>query len=603
MNIHPTHLTIGALFGHDRVFRVPKYQRHYAWTSEEIGDLRKDLDLCLKARVAGTRRHHFFGGLVTVSTPQAGTARQNLEVIDGQQRLASFVMLVVQLRRAMLKLANDVDKSKPDAPHVFLQDKAATLRERFERHKDTINLQVVDIARLELSKPDKDFYADLIAGNNPLPQRQSHELLKAAFESLGKQLDSIVSSAVGDLDKARALARVAEVLEDDWTVIHMATQTRAEAYMLFQVLNDRGMGLTEGELLRAKTLELLDSGGTAEQQRVAEQAWDHILAATPERVEEGLRWVYASRRGTRPGKTTLFDDFLAALFPMHLTLPLPASDAAKLVKTVTEIELEFEKMAAILQGEWPYPVQTPITAWDRDRLRMLIVELKHTNCMPLLIAATALDHKRFSDIVQMLERFVLRYKIVVDAHIGPATSVYQQQAVQIRTDPAKYKVSSLQLVLRQLLQTSANDGLFMSRLGELRYSKTSNNKAIKYLLMTLEHYARWYEDGANGRPTCKDKTRIFDFPNATVEHVYPQNSPTKDPALEPLVDTLGNLTFLGPNDNDAAGHKNFAQKKPIFAKSNVSLNQEIATAASWDALTVKKRQQKLLEMASKTFVV
>ncbi len=602
MIIHPNHFTIGALFSQNFVFNVPKYQRYYSWGQEQISDLLKDLELCRAARANGTPRSHFLGGLVTVEAKVPGTARQNVEVIDGQQRLASFVMLMVQLRNAMGTLAQS-GEVKSATLQRFLVDKADLLKHQYECYKDTINMQVVEIPRLELSKPDKTFFARLLIGANPAVERESHELLRSAFERIGSHLAKLVSDEATEKLKVQSLSLVSDAIEQDWTIIHMATTLRSDAYMLFQVLNDRGTGLTEGELLRSKTLEILDLRGTQMQQQAAEEHWDTVLRVAPEKVEEGLRWVYASRVGQRPGKTTLFDEFLDRLFPVHAKPKPSAAEVVNLVTTVGEIRVEFEKMAKIVQGEWPYTVQQPVTMWDRDRLRLLVVELKHTNCMPLLIAALALDHKKFSEIVQLLERFVFRYKIIVGAHIGAATNVYHEQALLIRKSPATYKVSSLQSAMRTLLDTSAGDAIFGSRLSDQEYSLNASNKSMRYLLMTLEHYRHWYVAGARGKPRCQDKSRVFDFANTSIEHVYPQNASQKDAALEPLINNLGNLTFMSPAENDGMGNKGFALKKPLFATSSVFLNHDIAKASAWNAAAIDLRRDTLIKMAQKVFVI
>ena len=64
-----------------------------------------------------------------------------------------------------------------------------------------------------------------------------------------------------------------DILIEDFTVIHISTDSKTEAYRLFQVLNDRGISLTDGDLLRARTLELLDNGAFETQQTTAETEW------------------------------------------------------------------------------------------------------------------------------------------------------------------------------------------------------------------------------------------------------------------------------------------------------------------------------------------
>jgi hypothetical protein len=95
--------------------------------------------------------------------------------------------------------------------------------------------------------------------------------------------------------------------------------------------------------------------------------------------------------------------------------------------------------------------------------------------------------------------------------------------------------------------------------------------------------------------------QVFDPAATTVEHVYPEKASPADPIMLLLLDTLGNLTLLGSNDNDAAGNKPFHVKKAIFAKSPLTLNQEIAQKAAWTEAVVKARQTDLEDAAIKIF--
>ncbi len=600
MIITPTHLTIGQLFDQQFIFRVPKYQRFYAWDSDEIDDFLEDLEQCQLARMTGNGRHHFFGGLVTVNIPFAGSARRNIEVIDGQQRLASFTMLVAQLRKALIKLESEVDKAAPDNPAKFLKDKYDALRGKYLFFQDTMKLQVHEIHRLELSNPDKAFFKVLIEEAGPDVTRDSHQLLLNAYNKIGKYLQNLVNKQATDLDKALALSRIDEVLQSDWTVIHMSTDTKQEAYMMFQVLNDRGKDLTEGELLRARTLEMLEGVQFSEKQEVVEDAWNQMLKKNSQ-VEDSLRAVYASVVGKRPGQATLFDQFLDQFFPMHKQPTLDDEKATKLVEQVNKLKSDFGKLEKICSGEWPYPVAPGITAWHRDRLRLLVLELKHTNCLPLLLAACNLEQKTFAEVVQILERFVFRYKIICGAHISAAQNVYYKHAVKIRNNPTNYQVKELRDDLQALLNKNTTDSFFKSSIKEMVYSDEVSNKPLKYFLMTIEHYYRWYAGGASNAPKCLDPSRVFDFANTTIEHVYAQNTATPNVAMDALVNKLGNLTFLGTGDNEAVGNKPFVQKKPIFAASGVKLNNKIAENATWDSATLEARMEELSMMAIKIF--
>jgi hypothetical protein len=53
-------------------------------------------------------------------------------------------------------------------------------------------------------------------------------------------------------------------------------------------------------------------------------------------------------------------------------------------------------------GEWLYADRQPITGWEKSRLNLLLKELNHTSSIPLLLAASQLKPKNFSQIVQIL---------------------------------------------------------------------------------------------------------------------------------------------------------------------------------------------------------
>ena len=184
---------------------------------------------------------------------------------------------------------------------------------------------------------------------------------------------------------------------------------------------------------------------------------------------------------------------------------------------------------------------------------------------PLLIAASLLTAQDFSEIVQALERFCFRYSVIVQAPPLEAIAIYNHHAVDIRRAPENYRPRALIRDLSELVGQRAPDEVFRPRLEALHYPRSESRKPLKYFLITLEHFVRWFDEGAQGCAKCRDSTRVLDFENSTIEHIYAENAAQPDAQLQPYLDTLGNLTILGPEDNDAAGAKSFADKKRYFA--------------------------------------
>jgi hypothetical protein len=169
---------------------------------------------------------------------------------------------------------------------------------------------------------------------------------------------------------------IQNILENDFTVLHMVTTSRDDAFRLFQVINDRGTNLTDGDLLRAKTLELLE--GFHQDQDSVERLWDDILSDAPSDTENYLNWIYESYKGSRATQNALFDMFLDEFFPQHQLFNLTLHDAQQVRSTVRNTYEDILRCRKLVEGQWLYPIQQPITSWDRSRLSILLVELGHT---------------------------------------------------------------------------------------------------------------------------------------------------------------------------------------------------------------------------------
>lgn len=590
MTIHTDQYSVKALFEQKQTFIVPKYQRGYAWDDEAISDFIEDISECFEARRAGTEKHHFFGGVVTVRKEISGSTRDNYEIIDGQQRLASFVLLAGSIVRhiestiAELKGKDTLDEDENKALS-YLEETTKKASQLYLTFRDNKGIEYADVPKLNLSKADDTFFQEVLSGNIPAEKtRESHNRLVYAWESLCKFVQNkLVHGSLSAAEKAMCIQQFLDgVLGKDCTAIFMCSDARPEAYQIFQVLNDRGVHLGKGDLLRAGTLELLDEKKfEATQDKVAGQ-WDSILSYTPKVIDDYLLWYFSSMEGRRPKPVELAEEFLEYRFKCKDQDSVSAQGATLILSEAERLNSAFETLATMNDGDWPCPKDKNISIWDRERLRMLVTHLKHTNAMPLLLALTLLKPKQFSEAVVCIERFVFRYKTIVNAHVTPMTNAYLRQAKAIRNAPDKYLIKDLRKELSDLIEKYAPDSIFETAVKEIKFSP-GGNAYIRYFLITIEDYMKWYESGAQGVPKCKDKTRVFDVNKTTIEHVYSQNikGASKDDALEGVKNTLGNLTILSPEDNDALANNAPDKKFEALKKSNLKMNRDIAENSEW----------------------
>jgi hypothetical protein len=152
MQIQPLFLTVGALLN-GRLFRIPQYQRAYSWGTKQRRDLFDDIE---KVFDEGEDASHFMATVVALRRKKRRIAADEfveLEVVDGQQRLTTLLILMRATSKALdpkakqhSKLADEIQsllvngddlsllllQTNHDSSHIF----ANYLREGLVASKD-----------------------------------------------------------------------------------------------------------------------------------------------------------------------------------------------------------------------------------------------------------------------------------------------------------------------------------------------------------------------------------------------------------------------------------------------------------------------------------
>lgn len=606
-------MTVGAVLSERYPFAVPRYQRAYAWEDEAVGFFVHDVESLLGHQAGHTS--HFFGGVVCIQLTDNQQVRPiRYEVVDGQQRLATLMLAlscVVEVADGLIRRCQKSDKQ--------IAASASTLRdevvENFVTWKDS------DVAagtstvrrRMTLSLADDDVFGALVIGDPiPKPTRESHTLLIEAREALMEMTTRFVGTKGKFQDRLDRLVRLRQALLNDAHLIHIVSQERTQAYRLFSVLNHRGESLSDADLLRSRSLELLE-GFTGPQEQAA-LVWDELLSHPARDVERFFQAIYPSVTGKR-AQGDLFEALEEEFLPARA--PKSAGEAKRIVTRVEWFRDEFLLYTKLVDGDWPFdrkPVgQQKVNQWQMERLRRLTVTLRHDLALPILLAgARSLSEADFAALVYMLEIFAFRYKIICGAHATRPSNLYYEHAhlMRMATDKKPYKLKAIKLELRQLINEKAGDALFRQLTVEkLRYSNSSQRVNIREFLTTMEDHRAWLAKPASKQPGAMPKpstTKVIDVDEATIEHIYPQNAAkaATDAALEPKKHWVGNLTFFGPKDNSTAGNKPFATKRvSSYPTSEIGMTADLAALGHWTVSDFEAREQDLLDQAVRVFVV
>ena len=112
MELNPAYTSVGNLFENKPMFFIPKYPRAYAWETESIKDFINDLKTCFLKRKAQAPLSHFWGGILSVESLVQGVVRQHkYEIIDGQQRAATFTIFMAYIVKMYKELLDEATSS------------------------------------------------------------------------------------------------------------------------------------------------------------------------------------------------------------------------------------------------------------------------------------------------------------------------------------------------------------------------------------------------------------------------------------------------------------------------------------------------------------
>ena len=593
MNVKPEYMSFGELFKNSNIFYTPTYQRDYSWEDEQIEQFCSDIQDALIKKKANKSCEHFFGGVVCAQEKTFGGHRriENL-LVDGQQRLSTIVLFFSVVREVINNL-NCEETKDSDYRKMILDDiyKYFYLDERENR-------EIKKHVRIKIGNADNEFYQSLIDLSPLRPTRNSHDLMLKAR----KNFHSFIKD---DLFKNKKISECLEIIDDivklfeeSFLVIHIVTNSIDDAYKLFTVLNDRGINLTEGELLKAYTIGVCNDN--ASYQRSISDNWDAILKYPSKKVTDYLRWILIMLTGNNITASSVLEEYKKTIF-------CESRNKIEISETVAFIRDCVERLEYISSGEWPFEYDSN-SKWHKSKLDLLINKLKHLHAMPLLLAASFSSENNFKNIVNETSKFFIRCKMISDLHASIFSKLYATLALRIHKERDRFEVSNLHQAFNDMLiDKDPDDVKFSANIRGLMYQKKGDNKPIKCLLMTVQENWDWLNQPCHGsslnRLKKEDQSVIFDFNSMTLEHIYPYSAlpVDRDIEMEKVKNSIGNIVLLDPSRNQKNDNKPFKNKKITFENTGIGIHSWIREQTEWTEDTVKQLTDIYVDAARKVF--
>nr|AHF24871.1 hypothetical protein [uncultured bacterium Contig1491] len=265
---------LGFMGQNDVRFDIPVFQRVYSWNARQCEELWDDI---MRIGLADDGETHFMGMLLYAVDAQGRGEIEQLDVIDGQQRLTTATLLLCALARYLEEGGCEVGGISAD-----------DLRSCYLRSGKGCS----SVGKLVLSDMDRETLFALV-GAGDMPEEPAGRLIENLELFHGRMVQP-------DFDIER-LWRGLQRLE----VASVLLAPEDSPQLVFESLNSKGMALSLADRLR-NLVVVTDDGNPASEESLFETRWLPLERIVADAGIEGLdvttaleAWLAGSHRGTR----------------------------------------------------------------------------------------------------------------------------------------------------------------------------------------------------------------------------------------------------------------------------------------------------------------
>ncbi len=547
--------TVDALLSGSKVYKVPLYQRSFSWEREQVERFLDDiLDM-----VEEKRKDYFLGAVILKEISE-----NEAEIIDGQQRLAIITMLFACLRDLYYEWGNV--QIATGIQSEFLGRRSYTSAEREYK--------------LHLNKYDETYFRQYIqefnaSGKNPRFGRKmgipySHKLIRNAYYILFDKLKDKVEALKPQGTQEEFLQTLEKCVATKLKFIITQVDDEADAWVIFETLNDRGLDLTIADLL--KNYLYSKAGRNI---NIIQNIWDNIVTTLEgQNLNSFLRHYWSSSEALVREKD-LYKELRAQL-----------KKEKDIYDFVTVLKSEAEVYQALISPE-------DDAYWEDRETQLALQELKIMGAkliFPLLLSAKSkFSSSDFRKLVRLGVNLTFRYSVIVNENPNKLERKYSELAIGTRK--GKWTFEQLRI---QLLSLNPNSDRFVEAFS---IREIKNSELARYILAKINNRIMNKEEIG----TIEDSTKV------NLEHIIPKTLDgqwreyLKKHKIEhrEVVHRLGNLTLLAKQKNSRAGNKAFEIKKAeIYSKSELQITSSLKKYKQWDLAGIEDRQRELGKTAN-----
>ncbi|WP_105245347.1 DUF262 domain-containing protein [Psychrobacter sp. Marseille-P5312] len=565
----------------DVIYVIPRYQREYTWSRIQWDALLDDL--------LDNELHYFLGSIICINQSQDALAVQELELVDGQQRMTTVSILLAAIYDVFSKQPNLV---------MDQQMELYNLRHKLILKKMPNQPRLVPQVQ---NNNQQDYFSVLdsigILQDIEMAAHAGNRRVFKAYRHFHSRINQYLEHSDNPIIKLQELLEKVNTA----TLVKIEVASTSDAYTLFESLNNRGVPLTAIDLIKNKLLAVLESQdkGSIDKQY---NRWKKVIDALGDdyTVQERFFRQY-------------YNAFKSSLKQIVSVPVATKSNLIKIYEKLITQDAEGFLQTMIRMSEYYAQIVSYRAVPNQPKLSSLLLSLDRIQGRPayllLLVLFECKADLKLQDIhLEQTVEFLISYFVRRNATDLPPTRdltrIFMDVVESIMTLKGDEVVKHIQTRLKA---ESASDEQFEKSLKGPIYE---DNKAVcRFVLCALEE-SRMTRETQVDLWALKGKKYVW-----TIEHIFPQGDNIPIDWVEMIADgdtelaeeyrqayvhCLGNLTISGYNS--ALGNKSFEDKKNRVDKqgrkvgynNGLYLNESLIEQDSWSVQKIADRTDRLV---------
>ena len=572
------HIYARDLFSDKYLFEIPDFQRPFAWEKDNFEQLFDDIKEALQTNQKNygdkieDYEPYFIGSIILWAKELGDDGSGKYALIDGQQRIVSLAILMAVMR----DLVND-------------QKAKNTLQGRIYQERDDYS-GTIESVRIQIRDKEKLFFKQYVLDSggtskiNDIDRKSLSEPILHMLEAV-----EIFQNGFGNENgnaNSKLLENYIKYLLQKVVIVVVKTDSLSSAFRLFNIINARGMPLTNADLLKSENLSVIPEVERQKYTQMWENIGEDIGSEALEMLISFIRSVKLKERAER----AIFEEFEKKVFEKE-----PEFKGRKFVEYLDRVKNIYREK--VVDGH----LQTGNS--DEEIYYYNLISIMR-DFLPFndWMAAVIQFREKFDD-ESYLFKFLKNFerKLVVDWVIGLSlterlTRIYRViRLIEEKANPdAVLSDSAFNDEIK------VNEKSFENALSDINFYNKGRTRIPKYILLRIDMERKYNQN-----------VKLSYAGAITVEHILPR-TPTHKYWLDRFnelsriewTNRFGNLVLLNNRKNSQASNKPFPDKvNDYFEKrSDFEITNELKRYSEWTLETLKGRHQKFKKDGIKMWI-